>query len=102
MAAAYILVALISATVAVFALQNGQPTAFRFLGWSLDNVPLAGAILAALVAGLVVAGVPLALARWRWRSRNQSLEARCAMLEKALADRDAALVREPPPVRRAL
>ena len=103
MGAAYVLVALICAGVAVFALQNGQPTALKFLGWSLDGVPLAGAILVALAAGLIVAGVPLAIARWRWRARCQFLEARVGVLEKAQAEREAALARPPPmpPIRQA-
>lgn len=96
MGAAYLLVALLSAAIAVFALQNGQPTPVRFLAWTLDGVPLAGAILVALAAGLVLAGVPLVLSRWRWRSRNQSLEARLATLERALAAREAALLKQPP------
>jgi len=44
-----------------------------------------------------VAGVPLWLRSWRWRSQARSAEARAAMLDKALAERDQALLRRPPP-----
>jgi putative membrane protein len=77
----YLVVALLAAVVAVFALQNGAPTTVRFLVWNLDGVPLAGLILGALAAGLVIAGVPLGIQRWRARSRAQQLEARIRSLE---------------------
>lgn len=104
MGVAYVFVVIVAAAVAVFALQNGQPTALKFLTWSVDAMPLAGAILLALGAGLVVAGLPLGVERWRWRSRARSAEVRCAMLEKALGEREAALLRQrptPPPAREA-
>jgi len=79
MGLAYVVVALLSAAVAVFALQNNQPMSVRFLAWSLDNVPLAGAILAALGAGLVLAAVPLSISSWRWRARARwSTRSRCS------------------------
>jgi hypothetical protein len=53
--------------------------------------------LASLGIGLVVAGVPLWLRSWRWRSQARSAEARAAMLDKALAERDQTLLRRPPP-----
>ena len=97
MAMGYVVAALVAAVIAVFALQNGVPTSVRFLTWSIDAVPLAGVVLAALAAGLVVAGFPLWIQVWRWRSRARSAEARAAALEKTVADRDQALLREKPP-----
>ncbi len=96
MGIAYLLTALVAVAVTVFALQNGQPTSLRFFGWSLESVPLAGALLFALASGIVIAGVPLWLGRWRWRSRARAAESRAAMLETALADRDAALLKQRP------
>ena len=87
---AYLIVGVLSATVAVFALQNNQPMSVRFIAWSLDGVPLAGAILVALAAGLILAAVPLAIANVRYRSRVRRLEAKVEMLEAALTTRDAA------------
>jgi len=77
----YLVVALLAAVVAVFALQNGTPTPVRFLVWNLDGVPLAGLILGAFAAGLVIAGVPLGIQRWRARSRAQQLDTRIRNLE---------------------
>jgi uncharacterized integral membrane protein len=92
MGLAYIVVALLSAAIAVFALQNNQPMSVRFLAWSVDNVPLAGAILAGLGAGLLLAIIPLSIGSWRWRSRARSLEHKVEMLEAALTSRDTALL----------
>ena len=92
MGLAYLIVGILSAAVAVFALQNNQPMSLRFLVWSLEGVPLAGAILVALGAGLILAGVPLAISTLRYRSRIRRLEAKAEMLETALAARDAALL----------
>jgi hypothetical protein len=55
--------------------------------------------LAALAVGLIVAGVPLAIAWRRWRSRARTLESRVSTLEAALADRDRALLNRPTPPR---
>jgi len=97
MAVGYVVAAVVAAMIAVFALQNGEPTSIRFLKWSVDAVPLAGVVLAALGAGLVVAGLPLWVQVWRWRSRARSAEARATSLEKTVADRDQALLRQKPP-----
>ena len=92
MGLAYILVGVISAAVAVFTLQNHQPMPLRFVAWTLDGVPLAGAILAALAAGLILAAVPLSIELWRSRARMRALEAKVEMLESALTTRDTALL----------
>jgi uncharacterized integral membrane protein len=101
----YLVVAILAAAVAVFALQNSAPTTVRFLTWTLDGLPLAAVALASLGIGLVVAGVPLWIRSWRSRSRARASEARVAMLEKALAEHEQMLVRrqslppEPPAAR---
>ena len=92
MAFAYLIVGILSAAIAVFALQNNQPMSVRFIAWSLEDVPLAGAILVALAAGLVLAAVPLAISSMRHRARARRLEAKVEMLEAALTTRDAALL----------
>jgi uncharacterized integral membrane protein len=97
MALGYVIVALLAAAVAVFALQNSAQTSVRFLVWTLDGLPVAAVALASLAIGLVVAGVPLWFRSWRWRSQARAAEARAAMLDKALAERDQALLRRPPP-----
>jgi len=92
MGLAYVIVGVLSAAVAVFALQNNQPMSLRFVAWSLEGVPLAGAVLAALAVGLILAAVPLAIANWRTRSRVRQLETKVEMLESALTTRDTALL----------
>jgi uncharacterized integral membrane protein len=86
---AYILVAILSAAVAVFALQNNTPLSVRFLGWTLPEVPLAGAILASLITGMVVTAIPLMISRWSWRRRARALETKVDMLEAELSAREA-------------
>jgi uncharacterized integral membrane protein len=98
MALGYLMVALIAAAVAVFALQNSAQTSVRFLMWSFDGLPIAAVALVSLGIGLVVAGLPLWIRSWRWRSRARSVEARAAMLERTLAERKETLLpRQQPP-----
>lgn len=92
MALGYLIVALVAAGIAVFALQNGTPTTVRFMVWNLDGVPLAGLILGAFGAGLFISGVPLAIRHWRARSHARRLEAHVKTLQ---AERDKANM--PPP-----
>lgn len=87
MALGLLVAALAAAVVAVFALQNGAPTTVRFLTWTVEAVPLAGVVLVALAVGLLIAGGPLALLVWRWRSRARGLQARVASLEKNATER---------------
>jgi uncharacterized integral membrane protein len=81
MAIGYLLVAVLAGIVAVFALQNGTPATVRFFAWHLEGVPLAGLILGAFTAGLVIAGVPLGIQRWRARSHARQLDAHVRDLE---------------------
>jgi uncharacterized integral membrane protein len=97
MGLAYVVVAIVSAAVAVFALQNNTPMSVRFLAWGLDNVPLAGAILGSLAAGMVVTAIPLLISRWRWRRRVRALETRIEMLEAEPAPREPAVLSPRPP-----
>ena len=83
MALGYIVVALVSAAVAVFALQNGEPTPVRFIVWTVEGFPLAGLILLALAGGLLMAGLPLTIQRWRLGARLRAAERRVAELEGA-------------------
>ena len=66
MAFGYLVVALLGAAGAVFALQNSAPTSVRFLIWTLDGLPLAAVALASLGIGLVVADLPLWIRGWRY------------------------------------
>jgi uncharacterized integral membrane protein len=81
MAFGYVVVALVAAAVAIFALQNGDPTPVRFLVWTIAGLPLAGLILLSLAGGLVIAGVPLLIQRWQLRGRLRAAERRLAELQ---------------------
>ena len=96
----YLIVAIVAAAVAVFALQNGEPTPVRFAVWSMDGFPLAGLILLALAGGLIMAGLPLLIQRWRLRGRLRAAERRVAELE-AVRSSPPAPLREPPPAPRS-
>jgi uncharacterized integral membrane protein len=97
MALGYLIAAVLAATMAVFALQNGAPTSVRFLAWQLEGVPLAGLILGALAAGLVIAGIPLGLQRWQARAQARRLAVRVKDLEARSPQQD----KTPSPPRRS-
>ena len=95
----YVLVAIVAAAVAVFALQNAAPTPIRFLAWAVDGVPVAGLVLASLAVGIVMTGVAFWLERWRLRAKIRALESRLATIER---ERAAPPRPAEPPGRRAL
>jgi uncharacterized integral membrane protein len=92
----YVLVAAVAALVTVFALQNTDPATVRFLVWRIETVPVALLVLASLGAGLLVAGLPLAIRLRVWRSRARSQESRASMLQAAVEERDRKLLQTPP------
>ena len=92
MAFGYLVVALLAGAVVVFAFQNAVPVSVRFLAWTWSSASVAALSLAALVSGLVVAGVPMWIQRWRLRARVRRLEVQVSQLETSLADRDKALL----------
>lgn len=92
----YVVVAVVAVLVTVFALQNTDPATVRFLAWRVETVPLAILVLAALAAGLLIAGLPLAIRLGVWRSRARSYESRAGMLQSAVDERDRQLLRMPP------
>jgi uncharacterized integral membrane protein len=81
----YALIAILASAITVFALQNNAPVSVQFLAWNRDGIPLATVILASVVAGALLVGVPLWIGRWRLRSRARALETRVAALEAARA-----------------
>jgi uncharacterized integral membrane protein len=93
----YILVALLTAAVVVFAFQNGTPVSVKFLAWTVPETSIAAVILIALVSGLLIAAIPLWLQRWRLRVRVRGLETQVRQLESALEDRNKAVLGQRPP-----
>jgi uncharacterized integral membrane protein len=86
-------VAVVAVIITVFALQNADPANVRFLFWRLEAVPVAGLVLASLIAGLLIAGLPLAIRLGVWRSRARSLESR---VKATVEERDRPTPRTPP------
>jgi uncharacterized integral membrane protein len=84
----YFFAAAIASAITIFALQNTTPIVLRFLFWSLPDIPLATVILASVAAGVVLAGLPLWINRWRLRARTRSLEARLAEAEARATERE--------------
>jgi uncharacterized integral membrane protein len=70
----YIIVAIVAGAVALFTVQNLERVTVRVLLWQFLDVPIAVVVLTSLVAGTVIAGVPLLLQRWRLRRRIRRLE----------------------------
>ncbi len=70
----YVIVAIIAVAVAVFTLQNTGGVTVTLLVWRIGEMPLAAVILFAFAAGIVLAGVPLWIERWRLRSQRRVLE----------------------------
>src|SRR5918992_73267 len=91
----YLVVAVVAVMVTAFALQNPDPTTVRLLVWRFDGASLASLVLASVGAGLLLAGVPLAIRLRLWRARARSHETRVAMLEAAAAERDRQFLRTP-------
>jgi putative membrane protein len=88
----YLVVALLTAAVVVFAFQNGTPVSVRFLMWTVPEISAAAVILIALVSGLLIAAIPLWIQRWRLRHRVRGLESQVRQLESAVEDRNKAIV----------
>ncbi len=65
----YVIVAIIAVAVAVFTLQNTGGVTVTLLVWRIGEMPLAAVILFAFAAGIVLAGVPLWMQRWRLGSQ---------------------------------
>ena len=86
----YLLVALLTAAIVIFAFQNGTPLSVRFLTWTVPEVSAAAVILIALVSGLLIAAIPGWIQRWRLRARVRGLEAQVRQLEATLAERNRA------------
>jgi len=82
MTLAYILMALVGAACAVFALQNMVRVDLYFLGWRAKDIPLALVILLSVLGGLIFASCVGLLRHWKLRSRIRLLEARLAAGER--------------------
>ena len=76
----YVLMALVGAAAAVFAIQNLDPVVIRFLVWRAEGIPLALVILLSAFVGVVFASLSGFAQQWRLRSRLRQLENQVAQL----------------------
>jgi uncharacterized integral membrane protein len=74
----YILMAVLGAAAAVFALQNVDPVVIRFLGWRIEGAPLAMVIMLSVLLGIVITSLVGVVQQWKLRSRIRQLESRLA------------------------
>ena len=85
----YVLMALVGAAAAIFAVQNLDPVVIRFLVWRIDGMPVALVILLSAFIGIVFAALSGFAQQWRLRSRLRQLERQVAQLSAADAHRAA-------------
>jgi len=74
----YLLMALIGAAAAVFAIQNPTRVAVSFLAWQTGGMPLSLVIVLSALVGIVLAAVAGVAHHIRLRLRIRQLEARLA------------------------
>ena len=74
---AYLLVALLGAGIALFAVQNNTSVVVRFLVWQIDE-PLSLVVLLSVLIGIVLTALLGIVRQWKLRSRIRELENRLA------------------------
>jgi uncharacterized integral membrane protein len=89
----YVLMALVGAAAAIFAIQNLDPVVIRFLVWRVEGMPVALVILLSAFIGIVFAALSGFAQQWRLRSRLRQLESQVARLSAAEVQRSPV----PPP-----
>jgi len=85
----YILMVLVGAAGAIFALQNIDPVVIRFLFWRIEGAPLAMVIILSIAIGVVLASLVGIVQQLKLRSRIRKLE-------HSLAQATAAAERQQP------
>jgi uncharacterized integral membrane protein len=85
----YVLMALVGAAAAIFAIQNLDPVVIRFLVWRIEGMPVALVILLSAFIGIVFASLSGFAQQWRLRSRLRQLENQVAQLSAAEVQRGA-------------
>ena len=79
MSMAYLLVALLGAAIALFAVQNNNVVVIRFLGWQIEGA-LSLVVLASVLVGVVLTALLGVVRQWKLRSRIRQLENQLAWL----------------------
>ena len=83
MAAIYLLMAVVGAAAAIFALQNIDPVVIRFLTWRIEGAPLSLVIMLSIIVGVVFTSLLGVVRQWKMRSRIRQLENRLAQVQAA-------------------
>jgi uncharacterized integral membrane protein len=82
MTLAYILLILVGAACAVFAVQNMDPVIIRFVTWRVEGMPLGFVILLSVLGGVIFASGVSLIRHWKLRSRIRQLEAKLSASER--------------------
>ena len=82
MTLAYLLLVLVGAACAVFALQNMDPVVIRFVTWRVEGMPLGFVILLSVLGGVIFASGVSLIRGWKLRSRIRQLEARLSAADR--------------------
>ena len=80
MLAVYLLMAVVGAAAAIFALQNIDPVVIRFLGWRIEGAPLSMVIMLSIVVGVILTSLVGLVRHWKMRYRIRQLENQLARL----------------------
>jgi uncharacterized integral membrane protein len=94
MSIVYVLMILIGAAGAIFALQNIDPVVIRFLVWRLEGAPLAMVIILSIAIGVVFTSLVGLVQQFKLRSKIRHLESNLA---KASAAAERQQADQPPP-----
>jgi len=89
----YILMVLVGAAGAIFALQNIDPVVIRFLFWRIEGAPLAMVIILSIAIGVVLTSLVGIVQQLKLRSRIRKLEYNLA---QATAARERQQAERPP------
>jgi uncharacterized integral membrane protein len=91
MAIVYILMIVIGAAGAIFALQNIDPVVIRFLAWRLEGAPLAMVIMLSIAIGVVFTSLVGLVQQLKLKHRIRRLEADLARASAAAERQQADL-----------
>ena len=80
MSMAYLLVALLGAAIALFAVQNNSPVVIRFLVWQFEGA-LSLVVLLSVLVGVILTALLGVVRYWKLRSRIRQLEDKLARSE---------------------
>jgi uncharacterized integral membrane protein len=82
MAVVYLVVALVGAAIAIFAIQNISSVTIRFMGWQVEAA-LSLLVLLSILVGIVLTSLVGLVPHWKLRSKIRQLENRLARLPPA-------------------